>query len=95
MSVTPESRNVSEGKMVEFYCATPDSGVTLSWSTTPNVGTTTRSDSNFPSGGKQSVLNFIATAQHNNTNITCNAVKVPSAFQSTALLLVQGKSTIG
>ena len=93
LSVTPESRNVSEGKMVKFYCATLDTGVSLSWTTTPNVGTGPI-DTNLPGGGKQSVLSFTATAQHNNTSITCFAIKLPSSLnQSTALLLVQGKST--
>ena len=95
LSVTPESRNVSEGKMVEFTCATPDTGVTLAWTITPNVGAITPVDTDLPGGGKQSVLSFTATAQHNNTLITCLAVNgTTNGNQSTALLLVQGKSTV-
>ena len=94
-SVTPESRNVSEGMIVEFSCATPDSGVFLNWQTKPlNV------DIGYkllvftpPEGGKLSLLSFTATAQHNNISIMCLAVKVPNSNQSTALLLVQGKPT--
>ena len=90
LSVTPKSRNVSEGTMVEFYCATPDSGATLGWNTMPNVGAISLVGTLLPDGGKQSIMSFTATAQHNNTLVKCVAVKTPSANQSTALLLVQG-----
>ena len=95
LSVVPQSRNVSEGKLVEFSCATPDTGVNFSWKTIPHVVTTTINNTLLPDGGKLSSLSFNATAQHNNTLIKCLAIKVPNVNQSTAaLLLVQGKPTI-
>ena len=95
LSVTPESKNVSEGKMVKFYCATPDSGVFFSWSTMPNVGNTFVNDTDLPGGGKQSVLSFIATSQNKKTIVRCFATKDTTSVVNSALLLVQGKSTIG
>ena len=92
LTTTPESRNISEGKIASFSCATQNSGVFLSWQTIPpNIDVGTPVVSTPPEGGKLSVLSFTATAQHNNLSIICNAVKVPSSNQSTALLLVQGK----
>ena len=91
LSTTPESRNVSEGKIVEFSCATPDSGVNLGWITIPpNVDIGTGVVSTPPEGGKLSVLSFTATAQHNNVCIICFAFKYLSSNQSGAILLVQG-----
>ena len=92
LSVTPESRNVSEGKMVEFSCATRHRGVTITWETIPHVETTNKNDTDLSGGGMQSVLSFIATAQHNNTTIICIVVN-SGGSQSTAFLFVQGKST--
>ena len=91
LSVVPQSRNISEGKLVEFSCATPDTGVNLAWNTIPHVVTATINNTVLPGGGTLSALSFTARAQHNNTLITCLAIKVPNADQSTALLLVQGK----
>ena len=92
LSVAPESRNVSEGKMVEFSCATPDSGVNLGWITVPpNVDVGTPVVSTPPGGGKLSVVSFTATAQQNNLYVICLAVKIPNSNHTTALLLVQGK----
>ena len=90
-SVTPMSRNVSEGKTVEFSCVTSDSGVSLSWSTLPNIETNDSVDTPLPGGGIQSVLSFTATAQHNNVFIICSAFRFPDVDQSAALLSVQGK----
>ena len=91
-TTTPESRNISEGRIASFSCAIRDSGVFVSWHTVPpNIDIGTPVVSTPPGGGKLSVLSFTATAQHNNLSLICNAVKVPSSNQSTALLLVQGK----
>ena len=92
LSVTPESRNVSEGKMVEFSCASPNTGVGFSWSTIPHVGTTMiEPDNTSPELGKLSTLRFTASSQQNNTQVICFAVIGTNSNQSTALLLVQGK----
>ena len=95
--MVPKSRNVSEGKMVEFACATLDTVVEITWNMEPYVNViTTLVTRELPGGRKLSVLGFTATAQHNNTHIHCIALNVSSLClnHSTALLLVQGKPTI-
>ena len=88
LSIFPVSRNVSEGKMVEFSCASPETGVYFSWNTLPNVGPFIIDDTTLPGG---SILRFTTTtAQHNNTIVRCTATKDTSANISTALLLIQG-----
>ena len=95
LSVTPESKNVSEGTMVEFSCASPDTGVEFSWSTKPHVQTTERGmDRTNPDVGKLSTFSFTASAQQNNTQIICTVFVNSTSNQGTALLLVQGKPTI-
>ena len=91
ISLAPESRNVSEGKMVEFSCASPDSGAMLSWNYEPHVETTNRTDGLYNDVGVLSNVSFIATAQQNNTLIRCIAYKEMSSNESIAVLLVQGK----
>lgn len=90
ISLPPESQNVTEGSMVSFVCVTPDSGVTLSWHTSPIVTnpiyTTVVDDRR-----KLSSLNFTATVQRNNTIVTCVANKHTSVNKTKAVLLVQGK----
>ena len=94
LSVTPESRNVSEGKMVEFICASPDTGVIIGWNTAPIVGNPIIIEISLPGGGKQSNYSFTATAQRNKTVITCIVTKDGYVITNSALLLIQGKNDL-
>ena len=79
---------MSEGKMVEFSCASPDSGVYFAWNTNPDLALISINDAILPGG---SVLRINTTAaQHNEIIVRCTATKNTSANVSTALLLLQG-----
>ena len=91
LSTTPTSRNVSAGTLVEFTCATPETGLTVfSLTTTPHID---GSDTvvTHPNGGTQHTLSFIATVQHSVINIACVAVKGTVVDQSIAVLMIQGE----
>ena len=65
------AQNVSESQTAEFTCVTTNSHAIISWTTTPNVGSVTPINSNQPSGGRRSVLKFVALAKHNHTTVRC------------------------
>ena len=93
LSDTPLSRNASAGTLVEFTCATPETGLnTFVISTTPPVGDSVITDVILPNGDRQVTLNFIAPSDYTNVTITCAAVRGSNVSLSTAFLLVQGNS---
>ena len=98
LSDTLQSRNVSAGTSVNFTCATPETGL-LSFDITPDVTlvNTMSSDVTHPNGDRQLTLSFIAPSEHQLINIACiasrfNAMSVVEFNQSTAILMIQGKT---
>ena len=91
LSVTPVSRNVSAGTLVEFTCASPETGLNFfSLTTIPHVD---GSDTvvTHPNGGTQHTLSFIVPAQHSTIDILCIAVKSAVVDQRKSVLMIQGK----
>ena len=94
LSKVPQSRNVSVGTLMEFTCATEESGVTsLVISTEPSVPHHESISTDLPSGGKQHQLSIIAPSEHSNIIIIirCTAVRIPDVNQTNAILMIQGK----
>ena len=92
LSKLPQSRNVSAGALVEFTCATEESGVTsLAISTLPSVPHHESISSDLLNGGKQHTLSFIAPSEHSIITILCTVVRIPDVNQTTAILMIQGK----
>ena len=90
LSVTPESRNVSAGTLVELTCATPETGFTsFSLTTTPHIDD---SDTvvTHPNGSTQLTLSFIAPIQHSTVNIACIIIS-RGTVSRIAVLMIQGK----
>ena len=95
LSKLPQSRNVSAGTLVEFTCATEESGVTsLVISTIPSVPHHESISTDLPSGGKQHQLSIIVPSEHSDLNIRCTAVRIPDVNQTTAILMIQGKNRL-
>ena len=87
---TPVSRNASAGTLLEFTCATLETGLTaFSLTTLPHID---GSDIvvTHPNGGTQHTLSFIAPVQHSTINIACIAVKGMVNDQGIAVLMIQG-----
>ena len=88
-SITPQSRNVSAGTMVEFKCAAPASGLTsFAITSTPPVGSSAGSD--LPNGDRQVTLSFIAPSDQSNIDTSCVAATTTAFNQSFAVLKIQG-----
>ena len=94
LTAVPESRNVSAGKLVEFTCATAESGVTLAITSTPTVDGTVANQTDLPNGGNLFLLSFTAPSQHSSITITCIAFRSPDLVQPTALLMIQGNINV-
>ena len=94
LTAVPESTNVSAGTLVEFTCATAESGVTLAVTTTPTVDGAVANLTDLPSGGNLFSLSFTAPSQHSSITITCIAFRSPDVVQPTALLMIQGNVII-
>ena len=91
LSVTPVSRNVSAGTIVQSTCASTETGLTFfSLTTTPLIN---GSDTvvTHPNGGTQHTLSFIVPAQHSTIDILCIAVKGTVVDQRKSVLMIQGK----
>ena len=92
LSKVPQSRNISAGTLVEFTCATEESGVTsLVISIEPPVAHQESISTDLPNGGKQHQLSIIASSEHSIIIIRCTAVRIPDVNQTTAILMLQGK----
>ena len=90
-SITPQSRNVSIGTMVEFTCAAPASEVTsFGIAATPPVGSSVTDDNILPNGDRQVTLSFIAPSDKTSINIVCVAGTTDGFFSSSAVLMIQG-----
>ena len=91
LSKVPQSRNVSAGALVEFICATEESGVSLlGISTTPIFAGQISMPVALPNGGRQEMLSFIAPSKHNNITIVCSAIRSHDFNLTTAILMIQG-----
>ena len=90
LSTVPKSRNVSAGTVVEFTCATEESGVILAVTATPTVAGSVANLTDLPNGGNQFTLSFTAPSEHSSITIACVAIRSPDVFQVTALLMIQG-----
>ena len=91
LSTVPQSRNVSAGALVEFTCATEESGVTsFVMTTTPPFAGQTLITGNESIHRKQ-ILKFIAPSEHTNITIRCAAFRHPDVNETTAILMIQGK----
>ena len=92
-SITPQSRNVSAGTMVEFTCAAPASGLTsFDITTNPTVeGSVGGGD--LPNGDRLVTLNFIAPSDQTSISIVCAAIATTGFNQSFAVLMIQGNRT--
>ena len=88
----PQSRNVSAGTLIEFTCATEESGVNILVVTTePSVPHHESISTDLPSGGKQHQLSIVAPSEHSYITIRCTAVRLPDVNHTTAILMIQGK----
>ena len=90
LSVTPVSRNVSAGTIVQSTCASTATGlIFFSLTTTPLIN---GSDTvvTHPNGGIQHTLSFIVPAQHSTIDILCIAVKGTVVDQRKSVLTIQG-----
>ena len=100
LSDTPQSRNVSEGTLVEFMCATPETRLaSFTITTDVTLVNTMSSDVILPNGDRQLTLSFIAPSEHQLINIACiasrfNAMSMLVVNTSTAILMVQGKNHV-
>ena len=93
-STTPQSRNVSAGKMVNFICAAPVNGLTSFGITTiPTVGGSVVDGSDLPNGVRLVTLNFIAPSDQTSISIVCVATTTTGFNQSFAVLMIQGNGT--
>ena len=99
LSDTPQSRNVSAGTLVEFTCATPETGLTAFTITTIVILENIMSnDVLLPNGDRQLTLSFIAPSEHQLINIVCIATRINTmqgvveVNTSTAILMIQGKN---
>ena len=90
LSAVPKSRNVSVGTLVEFTCASEESGVTMGITTTPTVVGSVANQTDLPNGGNMFSLSFTAPQQHSSITVTCLAIRGSDIIQSTALLMIQG-----
>ena len=91
LSKLPQSRNASAHTLVEFTCATEESGVTsLVISTEPSVAHHESISTDLPNGGKQHQLSIIVPSEHSYIIIKCTAVRIPDVNQTTAILRIQG-----
>ena len=92
LSKVPHSRNVSAGALVEFTCATEESGVTsFGITTTPPFAGQISIHVALPNGGRQQTLSFFAPSEHSSITITCVAIRIPDVNETTAILTIQGK----
>ena len=98
LSDTPQSRNVSAGTLVEFTCATPETGL-LAFTITTDVAlvNTMNNDVILSNGDRQLTLSFIAPSEHQLINIVCiasrfNAMSMLDVHTSSAMLMIQGKN---
>ena len=93
----PESKNITVGSNATFTCAAADPGkqLTITWSIDLHVGETIHVDNNitFQNGLQLATISFTATAQRNQTNVTCVISNDTTAVTAAALLLVQGTYT--
>ena len=73
LSTTPQPRNVSVGTMVEFVCATPESGLnTYLLTITPSVDGLVSASTDTVLA-RQLTLSFIAPSEPNNIKLAaCN-----------------------
>lgn len=100
LSDTPDSRNVSGGTLVNFTCATPETGLTVfAISANVTLGNTTNNDVILPNGHRQVTLSFVAPSEHQVIGITCvatriNTMRVVEIKQSTAILMIQGETAL-
>ena len=86
LSKLPQSRNVSAHTLVEFTCATEESGVnTLVISTEPSVAHHESTSIDLPNGGKQHQLSIIVPSEHSSITIRCTAFRPPDINQTTAI----------
>ena len=98
LSNTPQSKNVSAGTLVEFTCATPETGLTaFAISTDVTLANTMSNDVPLPNGDRQLTLSFIAPSEHQFINIACIATRINTMGmvefnQSTAIMMIQGKN---
>ena len=98
LSDTPQSRNVSAGTLVEFTCATPETGLTAFTLTTDiTLGNTMSNDVILSNGERQLTLSFIAPPEHQMLTILCVATRVNNMGMvenfktSVAILMIQGE----
>ena len=90
-SITPQSRNVSAGTMVEFTCAAPASGLTsFGINANPTVEGSVVGGSDLTNGDRLVTLNFIAPSDQTNISIVCAAITSTGFDQSFAVLMIQG-----
>ena len=96
LSTTPQPRNVSVGTMVEFVCATPESGLdTFLLTITPSVDglVSATTDTVLANGDRQLTLSFIVPSEPSNINIQCLALRVGTTTDVTRIdiaLMIQG-----
>ena len=96
LSTTPQSTNVSADTLVEFTCATPETGLqSFAISTDVTIGNTMSNDVILPNGDRQLTLSFIAPSKHQLINIACivtrlNTMSMFEVNSSTAILMIQG-----
>ena len=96
LSTTPQPRNVSVGTMVEFLCATPESGLnTFLLTITPSVDglMPASTDTVLANGDRQLTLSFIAPSEPSNINIQCLALRAGTTTDVTQIdvpLMIQG-----
>ena len=91
LSKLPQSRNASANTLVEFTCATEESGVNILVITTePSVPHHESISTDLPNGGKQHQLSIIVSSEHSNVTIKCTAVRLPDVNHTTAILRIQG-----
>ena len=82
---------------MEFICATPETGLTV-FTLAPGI-TLGNTMSNEANGDRQLTLSFIAPSEYQMITISCVATRVNNIGmlvdinQSTAVLMIQGKTT--
>ena len=96
LSVIPQSRNISAGTLVEFTCATPETGLT-SFTLTPGIALGNTMEIMLPNGDRQLTLSFIAPPEYQMLTISCVATRVNNMGMlvdintSAAVLMIQGE----
>ena len=94
LSASPESKNVSAGTLVEFTCATPETGLTaFSLTTSPHIDGSDRVVTH-PNEGTQHTLSFIAPVQDSTILVACFVVKGMVSDQGIAVLMIQGEPAV-